>query len=62
MFLIILGFLILIAAFTARRSNNQVFRYFNFIAAAAIFIVLVGASTSMFKVVGTGEVGVTSRF
>lgn len=62
MFLIILGFLIIVAGFLARNTNPEIRRFTTLITIGGIGLIVLGAGTSMFKVVDTGEVAVTSLF
>ncbi len=62
MFLIVLGFLIIVAGFLARNTNPEIRRFTTLITIGGIGLIVLGAGTSMFKVVDTGEVAVTSLF
>jgi len=62
MFFIVLGVLVILAGILARRSSPQTSRFTSLITAAGLALIVIGAATSMFKVIATGEVGVTSLF
>lgn len=62
MFLIILGILVIIAVVLGKNTNPQLYKFQSILIFAGIGLIALGAATSMFKVIGTGEVGVTSLF
>jgi len=62
MFLIILGILIIIVGFISAKQNNAFARFHNTVKISGLAIVLLGAMTSMFKVIDAGRVGVKSLF
>ncbi len=62
MFLIILGILVILAVILGKNTNQQLYKFSSLLIFAGIGLIALGAATSMFKVIGTGEVGVTSLF
>jgi len=62
MFLIILGILIILAVVLGKNTNAQLYKYSTILIFAGLALLALGAATSLFKVIGTGEVGVTSLF
>lgn len=62
MFLIILGLLVFAASFMVVTQQPQIARLSGFLRIGGIVIILIGASTSMFKVIDAGEVGVKTLF
>ena len=45
-----------------KNTNQQLYKFSSLLIFAGIGLIALGAATSMFKVIGTGEVGVTSLF
>jgi regulator of protease activity HflC (stomatin/prohibitin superfamily) len=62
MFLITLGFIIFIVGFIVSKQESLAARYGKVVRVVGIAIVLIGALTSMFKVIDAGQVGVKSVF
>lgn len=62
MFLIVLGILIIVVGFVISRQDNPAAAYGNIVKIVGVLVVIVGALTSMFKVIDAGEVGVKTVF
>ncbi|GGI24965.1 prohibitin family protein [Pedobacter mendelii] len=62
MFLIILGFLIVILSVISAKTDTPLIRYSKLIRIAGIVIIILGASLSMFKVIPAGQVGVKTLY
>jgi regulator of protease activity HflC (stomatin/prohibitin superfamily) len=62
MFLIILGLLTVIVSFFIARGDSPLTRYSLIIRIAGVFIVVLGAALSMFKVIDAGQVGVKTLY
>ncbi|WP_246474866.1 prohibitin family protein [Pedobacter roseus] len=62
MFLIILGFLIVIISIVSAKGDTPLTRYSKLIRIAGIVVILLGASLSMFKVIPAGQVGVKTLY
>lgn len=62
MFLIITGILVLLAGFALSRQDHPNARFGPLIRIAGIVLIAIGALTSMFKTIGTGQVGVKTLF
>lgn len=62
MFLIIFGIIILITGMVLSRQPNPAARYGSAVNIIGVLIILLGAATSMFKVVEAGQVGVKTLF
>jgi len=62
MILIILGMLITVVSFFVTRGNSPLVRYSSMIRITGIVVVLLGAASSMFKVIDAGQVGVKTLY
>ena len=62
MFVISLGIIILITGFAIAKQESLVSHYAGIIKIVGLVLILIGASTSMFKVIDAGEVGVKTVF
>ena len=62
MFLIILGILAILISFFLATQDSPLARFSIILRIAGLIILLLGASSSMFKVIDAGQVGVTSLF
>ncbi|NEU09307.1 prohibitin family protein [Flavihumibacter sp. R14] len=62
MFLIILGILILVVGIFVSRQHDRSARFGNLIRIAGLVVIIIGALTSMFKVIEAGTVGVKTIF
>ncbi len=62
MFIISLGIIIIIVGFVMAKQESLVAHYAGIIKIVGLVIILIGASTSMFKVIDAGEVGVKTVF
>lgn len=62
MFLIVLGLIILIAGFVLSKQDNQNARFGSLVCTVGFVCIVLGALTSMFKKIDTGEVGVKTLF
>lgn len=62
MFLIIIGIFVLIASFFIAAQDNPASKFSGIVRIAALVIIIIGAASSMFKVVESGEVGVKALF
>jgi regulator of protease activity HflC (stomatin/prohibitin superfamily) len=62
MFLLILGLIALVFGIQLSRTDNPLHKFGNPIRIAGVLLLLLGASTSMFKVVDAGQVGVKTLF
>lgn len=62
MFLIVLGIFILIAGFVVSAQQTEAARFGGIAKIAGLAVVLIGALTSMFKIVDAGQVGVKTIF
>lgn len=62
MFLIILGILIVVVGIFLSSQNTEASRFGNVVRIAGFLVIVLGAVTSMFKVVDAGEVGVKTIF
>lgn len=62
MFLIILGFVIVITSIVSAKGDTPLSRYSKLIRIAGIVVILLGASLSMFKVIPAGQVGVKTLY
>ncbi|WP_421945051.1 prohibitin family protein [Pedobacter sp.] len=62
MFLIILGFLIVIISIISAKGETRLTRYSRLIRIVGVVVILLGASLSMFKVVPAGQVGVKTLY
>ncbi|NTE04456.1 prohibitin family protein [Agrobacterium tumefaciens] len=62
MFLLILGFLIVIISIISAKGDMPFTRYSRLIRIAGIVVMLLGASLSMFKVIPAGQVGVKTLY
>lgn len=62
MFLIILGFLIVIISIISAKGDTPLTRYSKLIRTAGVVVILLGASLSMFKVIPAGQVGVKTLY
>lgn len=62
MFLIILGFLIVIISIISAKGDTPLTRYSRLIRITGVVVILLGASLSMFKVIPTGQVGVKTLY
>ncbi len=62
MFLIILGFVIVIISIVSAKGDTPLARYSKLIRIAGIVVILLGASLSMFKVIPAGQVGVKTLY
>lgn len=62
MFLIILGVALIIASFVVANDISQFSKFSNVLRLAGLGIMVIGASTSMLKVINAGEVGVKTLF
>lgn len=62
MFLIVLGILVLSAGFILSKQDNQSARFATLIRVAGVILLAIGAFSSMFKKIETGEVGVKTLF
>ena len=62
MFVISLGIIILITGFAIAKQESLVSHYAGIIKIVGLVVILIGASTSMFKVIDAGEVGVKTVF
>lgn len=62
MFLLILGFIVLVLGIQFARTENPLSKFGGPMRIAGIVILIVGASTSMFKVIDAGQVGVKTLF
>lgn len=62
MFLIILGFLIVITSIISAKGDTPLTRYSRLIRITGVVVMLLGASLSMFKVIPAGQVGVKTLY
>lgn len=62
MFLIILGIIAILISFFIAQQDSPAAKFSLIMRIAGVIIILIGASSSMFKVVDAGEVGVTTIF
>ncbi len=62
MFFIILGLLIIAVGFILSKQNSPAARFGSFIRIAGLVVIIIGALTSMFKVIDAGQVGVKTVF
>jgi len=62
MFLIVLGIIVLLAGFVLSRQENQNARFGSLVSLVGGVLLVLGAFTSMFKKIDTGEVGVKTLF
>ena len=62
MFLLILGLIALVFGIQLSRTDNPLHKFGTPIRIAGVLLLLLGASTSMFKVVDAGQVGVKTLF
>lgn len=62
MFLIVLGIIVLLAGFILSKQDNQSARFATLIRLAGVILIAIGAFSSMFKKIETGEVGVKTLF
>lgn len=62
MFLLILGFIVLVLGVQFARSENPLSKFGGPMRIAGVLLLIVGASTSMFKVIDAGQVGVKTLF
>lgn len=62
MFLIVLGLIVLVVGIQAGRQESPLTRLSGVMRIAGIVLLVIGASTSMFKVIDAGKVGVKSLF
>ncbi len=62
MFLIILGILIVVVGIFLSSQNTEASRFGNIIRIAGFLVIVLGAVTSMFKVIDAGQVGVKTIF
>jgi regulator of protease activity HflC (stomatin/prohibitin superfamily) len=62
MFLIVLGIIIFLAGFILSRQDNQSARFGGLVRVAGVILIALGAFTSMFKKIDTGQVGVKTLF
>lgn len=62
MFLIILGFLIIILSIISGKGDTPLTRYSKLIRIGGIVIILIGGSLSMFKVIPAGQVGIKTLY
>lgn len=62
MFLLILGLVALIVGFQLSRADNPIQKFSNPLRIAGVLLLVIGASTSMFKVIDAGQVGVKTLF
>ena len=62
MFLIILGIFIVVVGIFMSSQDTQASRFGNVVRIAGVFVIFIGALTSMFKVIDAGQVGVKSVF
>jgi len=62
MFLLILGLVALILGFQLSRADNPIQKFSNPLRIAGVLLLVIGASTSMFKVIDAGQVGVKTLF
>lgn len=62
MFLIVLGIIVLLAGFILSKQDNQSARFATLIRVAGVILIAIGAFSSMFKKIETGEVGVKTLF
>jgi regulator of protease activity HflC (stomatin/prohibitin superfamily) len=62
MFLIVLGIIIFLAGFILSRQDNQSARFGALVRVAGVILIALGAFTSMFKKIDTGQVGVKTLF
>ena len=62
MFLLILGLVALTVGFQLSRADNPIQKFSNPLRIAGVLLLVIGASTSMFKVIDAGQVGVKTLF
>lgn len=62
MFIIVLGFIIVLSSFFLTGENTAFSKFTRLARIAGVVLILIGASSSMFKVVDSGEVGVKALF
>lgn len=62
MFFIVIGLIVMVVGFLLSKQNTAGARFGNIIRIAGLLIIVAGAFSSMFKVIGTGEVGVKTLF
>lgn len=62
MFIIVLGFIIVLSSFFLTGENTAFSKFSRLARIAGVVLILIGASSSMFKVVDSGEVGVKALF
>jgi regulator of protease activity HflC (stomatin/prohibitin superfamily) len=62
MFLIVLGIIVFLAGFILSRQDNQSTRFGALVRVAGVILIALGAFTSMFKKIDTGQVGVKTLF
>ncbi|WP_026897566.1 prohibitin family protein [Daejeonella oryzae] len=62
MFLIVLGIFIVIVGFFMSAQDTQASRFGNVVRIAGVVVIVIGALTSMFKVIEAGQVGVKTVF
>jgi regulator of protease activity HflC (stomatin/prohibitin superfamily) len=62
MFLIVLGIIVFLAGFILSRQDNQSARFGALVRVAGVILIALGAFTSMFKKIDTGQVGVKTLF
>lgn len=62
MFFIIVGLIVMIIGFLLSKQNTPGAKFGNIVRIAGLLIIVAAAFSSMFKVIGTGEVGVKTLF
>ena len=62
MFLIMLGFLIVVTSIISAKGDTPLTRYRRLIRITGVVVILLGASLSMFKVIPAGQVGVKTLY
>lgn len=62
MFLIVLGIFVILISYFLSSQDTQVSRYSGFIRIGGIIVIIIGASSSMFRVIDAGQVGVKTLF
>lgn len=62
MFLIILGIFVILISYFLSSQDTQASRYSGFIRIGGIIVIIIGASSSMFRVIDAGQVGVKTLF
>lgn len=62
MFLIVLGIFVILISYFLSSQDTQASRYSGYIRIGGIIVIIIGASSSMFRVIDAGQVGVKTLF